>query len=86
MSNIKCEINRRLVTENNVDIACIDYAEVHDAIKRLNAGKNDGDIGMYSNHILLANDIFMKHISNLFSMMYARGYDPGSYYLNSEKC
>ena len=39
MSNIKCEINRRLVTENNVDIACIDSGEVHDAIKRLNAGK-----------------------------------------------
>ena len=76
MSNIKCEINRRLVTENNVDIACIDSGEVHDAIKRLNAGKDDGDIGMYSNHILLANDIFMKHISNLFSMMLSHGYTP----------
>ena len=76
MSNIKCEINRRLVTENNVDIACIDYGEVHDAIKRLNAGKNDGDIGMYSNHILLANEIFMKHISNLFSMMLSHGFTP----------
>ena len=42
MSNIKCEINRRLVTENNVDIACIDSGEVHDAIKRLNAGKMMG--------------------------------------------
>ena len=76
MSNIKCEINRRLVTENNVDIACINSGEVHEAIKRLNAGKNDVDIDMYSNHIPLANDIFMKHISNLFSMMLSHGFTP----------
>ena len=76
MSNIKCEINRRLVTENNVDIACVDSGKVHEAIKRLNAGKNDGDFGMYSNHILLANDTVMKHISNLFSMMLSHGLTP----------
>ena len=69
MSNIKCEISRRLVTKNNVDITCVDSGEVHEATKRLNAGKNDGDMRMYSNHIILAKDTFMKHISNLFSMM-----------------
>ena len=76
MSNIKCEINRRLVTENDVDITCVDSGEVHEAIKRLNAGTNDRDIGMCSNHILLAMDAFMKHIFNLFSMMLSHGFTP----------
>ena len=45
--------NGRQVTKNDADIACVDFDEVHEAIKRLNAG----DICMYSNH-LSANDIF----------------------------
>ena len=31
---------------------------------------------MYSSHILLANDTFMKHISNLFSMLLSHGFAP----------
>ena len=76
MSDIKYEMNGRLITENNIDITCVDSGEVYEAIERLNAGENDGDIGMYSNHILLTNDTFMKHISNLFSMLLSHGFTP----------
>ena len=31
---------------------------------------------MYSNHILFANDTFMKHISNLFSMVLSHRFTP----------
>ena len=89
MSDIKCEINRRLVTWNNIDITCVVSGEVHAAIKRLNAGKNNMDIGMYSNHIFRANDIFMKNISNLFSMMLSHKFtskDMIRAVINSGKC
>ena len=41
-------------------LLCVDFHTVHEVIERLNAGQNDGDIGLYSNHLLVANDTFIK--------------------------
>jgi len=76
MSQINNEIRGRLRREIDLYDARIETKEVCDAIKRLNAGKSDGDMGVYSNHLLLANDIFKRHLSNLFSMMLIHGHTP----------
>ena len=41
-------------------LPCVDFHKVHEAIERLNAGQNHGDIGAYSNRLPLGNDTFIK--------------------------
>lgn len=55
----------------------VTYDDVKSAIRSLKPEKSDGDLGLWSNHIIHGGDILTRHLSRLITAMLIHGFSPG---------
>jgi len=76
MANLKLHIANK-VSAAGFDAECkVSYEEVVFAVRKLKAGKDDGDIGLRSDHFLHTCNELYVHISLLFSSLLVHGVAP----------
>ena len=53
-------------------------SDVSDAVKNLSTGKSDGNLGIFSDHIINGTDLLFHYLRLLFNSMFIHGYIPES--------
>ena len=67
MQSIVDDLNASLSNSSCLPDCTIDYKAVKNAVARLKPGKKEGNIGFTSDHIIHAGEVFLTHISCLFT-------------------
>ena len=74
IEHLKANIESDLIRCNPEFIVCID--DISDALKSLKSGKSDGDLGIYSDHLLYGTEKLFYYLTMLFNCMLTHGYTP----------
>ena len=72
-NDVNCSIKNMSV---NVNECIVDRCDVYDAIKRCAKGKHDGNIGLFSDHIIHGTPKLYDYIARLFTSMILHGFSP----------
>lgn len=75
LRELKQHLNDKIMRENVSDYV-FDAEMVSAGIKKLKANKHDGDIGLWSNHLLMAPSALHGVLCDLFNAMMIHGYMP----------
>ena len=73
MQEILCYVNENI---GEVQNAVITEDMLRQAINKLKFGKNDGDVGLYSDHIIHAPESMCKQLAGLLTVILLHGYQP----------
>ena len=78
MSNVRKSVDDILysASRSDIDNSFMDPSEMKSIIKDIKSGKSDGNLGLYSNHILNGTDKLFYFISLLFNCMLVHGISP----------
>ena len=83
MQWINDELNCLLLIEQMSGDCIFGCSIVKEAVSHLKAHKRDGDLGLSSDHIINASDLFFTHLSLLFSTIVIHGKVPDSFLLST---
>ena len=61
---------------HEINECLFDFADIHDVIRHLKSGKSDGNMGLYSDHILHGTDLLFSHLTFLINAMIVHGNGP----------
>jgi hypothetical protein len=73
------EITRKVNVKlkcDSVDASLFTQEELSAAIKNISVGKSDGNVGVYSDHIVHGEECLRPHLVQLFNCMISHGYSP----------
>jgi hypothetical protein len=77
MDSLKSNINALSIERSNdIDSCLIDFSEMDILVKKLKAGKSDGNIGLYSDHIIHGTSTLFSYLTLLFNIMIVHGFSP----------
>ena len=75
-NTIEKRIKDNILSPDNILSATLCTEDINTALQSLKAGKSDGNLGIYSDHIIHGTDLLYKYISMLFNAMLIHGYTP----------
>ena len=75
MSTIAEKVSYNL-KESCVDASLFSQEELSAAIKNISLGKSDGNVGVYSDHIVHGKECLLPYLVKLFNCMITHGYSP----------
>jgi hypothetical protein len=61
---------------DNLNNSMFTHGELSAAIKNITLGKSDGNVGVYSNHIIHGSEVLTEYLLYLFNCMIIHGYSP----------
>ncbi len=76
MNTIKARISKRVKESNCIDSCVISVKDLVDVIKCIDKGKSDGNLGLFSDHILQGSDRLYEYLSLLYNAMVIHGCSP----------
>ena len=87
MNNLKNDLDK-MIEKSCISGTCncnhdISVDDVVNGISHLKHGKNDGNIGQCSDHVIYGTDTLHKYISYLFSSMLCHGYSPDNFVVST---
>ncbi len=68
-------VRERIVSEDSIAQCNLCVNDIDRAIKKLNRGKSDGDLGLYSDHIIMSTYRFKILLTSLINAMLIHGYN-----------
>ena len=79
LEQVRDDINVKLNDFCPVDVQASQFNvnEVKTAVKQISCGKSDGQLGLFSDHIIHGTDKFYKLLTDLFNSMIIHGVSPG---------
>ena len=79
MQRIHDDINCLLYSEQMSSDCIYSFQDVKDAVLHLKAHKSDGNVGLSSDHIINASDLFFSNLASLLSTIVIHGKVPDSF-------
>ncbi len=75
LNDISSMIKEHIVNEDSIVQCDFSVDDIDKAIKKLNRGKSDGDIGLYSDHIIMCTYRFKVLLTKFINAMLVHGYN-----------
>lgn len=74
INRINDELKYKIMNENSVNECNLTCNDIDLAIRKLNKNKNDGNLGFYSDHLILSTSYFKTSVAMLINCMFIHGY------------
>jgi hypothetical protein len=72
----ECDKRSTSLSDDIVDSCLMKCSDMDKIILKLKSGKSDGNLGMFSDHVIHGSPLLFKHLVNLFNCMFIHGISP----------